>query len=375
MPRANTFLTCAYESCKRRTDDKRAFGHVNTLTDHQQLVYSAWLKSQHDRVVCNCHYTSLRRQLAKEQQTQSAARMALLLAAVPAPAVVDSAVLVSPIQPARSLSQPVALALPALPPPAPLARATSMPLLSANTRLCDARQRKRVAFTCVMSGLTWTAYNRLEANLNSHSLNKSTWYSLTQHVWETIEAVKNDCETAYAQQLVAAGQPITVMADGAWSHPGFTAGQHEWVLMNAADNKAIFSIPLHRSRLRKGQVAHQGNYDDGSSKGMEGYALDMALSKLQSTAIAPLITGWVGDQDSSVLKQLRQCLAAQRWEVHLDPGHAKKNLYKALQAMFGEKQAFDGLAARIPVFIMRLTKRAEKEHAGNITDMRVQFLA
>ena len=374
MPRANTFLTCAYESCKRRTDDKRAFGHVNTLTDHQQLVYSAWLKSQHDRVVCNCHYTSLRRQLAKEQQTQSAARMALLLAAVPAPAVVDSAVLVSPIQPARSLSLPVALALPALPPPAPLARATSMPLLSANTRLCDARQRKRVAFTCVMSGLTWTAYNRLEANLNSHSLNKSTWYSLTQHERETIEAVKNDCETAYAQQLVAAGQPITVMADGAWSHPGFTAGQHEWVLMNAADNKAIFSIPLHRSRLRKGQVVHQGNYDDGSSKGMEGYALDMALSKLQSTGIAPLITGWVGDQDSSVLKQLRQCLAAQRWEVHLDPGHAKKNLYKALQAMFGEKQAFDGLAARIPVFIMRLTKRAEQEHAGNITDMRVQFL-
>ena len=374
MPRANTFLTCAYESCKRRTDDKRAFGHVNTLTDHQQLVYSAWLKSQHDRVVCNCHYTSLRRQLAKEQQTQSAARMALLRAAVPAPAVVDSAVLVSPIQPARSLSLPVALALPALPPPAPLARATSMPLLRANTRLCDARQRKRVAFTCVMSGMTWTAYNRLEANLNSHSLNKSTWYTLTQHVWETIEAVKADCETAYAQQLVAAGQPIVVMADGAWSHPGFTAGQHEWVLMNAADNKAIFSIPLHRSRLRKGQVVHQGNYDDGSSKGMEGYALDIALSKLQSTGLAALITGWVGDQDSSVLKQLRQCLAAQRWEVHLDPGHAKKNLYKALQAMFGEKQAFDGLAARIPVFIMRLTKRAEQEHAGNITDMRVQFL-
>ena len=174
MPRANTFLTCAYESCKRRTDDKRAFGHVNTLTDHQQLVYSAWLKSQHDRVVCNCHYTSLRRQLAKEQQTQSAARMALLLAAVPAPAVVDSAVLVSPIQPARSLSLPVALALPALPPPAPLARATSMPLLSANTRLCDARQRKRVAFTCVMSGMTWTAYNRQKRLACEHGQRRAT---------------------------------------------------------------------------------------------------------------------------------------------------------------------------------------------------------
>jgi len=364
---------CAYSACRKTTDDKRVFGHVNILTDEHQLMYSTWLKSQHDGVVCNCHYTSLRRQLAKQQQARSVARMAQLLAA---PAVVDSTVLSSPIQVARSSSLPVPVShsVLRLPPPAPLARSTSMPLLRANHRGCDARQRKRVAFTCAMSGVTWTTFNRLEANLSSHSLNKSTWYSLTQHVWETIEAVKADCETAYAQQLVAAGQPIVVMADGAWSHPGFTAGQHEWVLMNAADNKAIFSIPLHRSRLRKGMVVHKGNYDDGSSKGMEGYALDIALNKLQTTGVAALITGWVGDQDSSVLKQLRQCLAAQRWEVHLDPGHAKKNLYKALQTMFGEKQAFDGLAARIPVFIMRLTKRAEKEHAGNVADMRIQFL-
>ena len=365
---------CAYVDCKRTTD-KRAFGHVNTLTAEHQLVYSTWLKSSHDGVVCNSHYIALRRQLTKQQQAQSVARMAQLLAA---PAIVDSIsspVLSSPIQVARSSSLPAPVSHSVLPPPAALARSTSMPLLRGNHRRCDARQRKRIAFTCVMSGVTWTSFNRLEANLNSHSLNKSTWYTLTQHVWETVEAVKADCETTYAQQLVAANQPIVVMADGAWSHPGFTAGQHEWVLMNAADNKAIFSIPLHRSRLRKGKVVHEGNYDDGSSKGMEGYALDIALSKLQSTALAPLITGWVGDQDSSVLKQLRQCLAAQRWEVHLDPGHAKKNLYKALQMMFGEKQAFDGLAARIPVFIMRLTKRAEKEHAGSVANMRVQFLA
>ena len=66
-----------------------------------------------------------------------------------------------------------------------------MPLLRANSRMCDARQRKRIAFTCAMSGVTWTTFNRLEASLNSHSLNKSTWYSLTQHVWQTIEAVNH----------------------------------------------------------------------------------------------------------------------------------------------------------------------------------------
>lgn len=119
---------------------------------------------------------------------------------------------------------------------------------------------------------------------------------------------------------------------------------------------------------------HQGNYDDGSSKGMEGYALDIAIKKLQASGLVALITGWVGDQDSSVLKQLRACPDAQRWEVHLDPGHAKKNLYKALDELFGEKKEFEGLASRISVFIMRLTKRAEKEHAQNVVDMRRQFL-
>ena len=173
MSKRGTILRCAYIDCRKTSDNKRSFGQPRALAGHQLSSYSTWLKPIHDGVVCDRHCIALRRQLAKQQQERSVARMAQLLAA---PAVVDAAVLVSPIQVARSSSLPVALALPALPPPAPLARATSMPLLRANTRLCDARQRKRVAFTCVMSGMTWTAYNRLEANLNSHSLNKSTWY-------------------------------------------------------------------------------------------------------------------------------------------------------------------------------------------------------
>lgn len=225
-----------------------------------------------------------------------------------------------------------------------------------------------------MSGVTWTVWNRLEANLNSQSLSKATWYRLTQDVWKAIEAVRDDCTAAYIQQLLAANQSIVVVADGAWSHRGYTAGQHDWVLFNAADNKAIFSIPLYRSRMRNGKVVHQGNYDDGSSKGMEGYALDIAIQRLQSSGLAVLITGWVGDQDSSVLKQLRECPAAHTWQVHLDPGHAKKNLVNALDSLFGEKKAFDGLARRIPAFILRCTKRAEKEHAGDVSKMREQFL-
>jgi hypothetical protein len=377
MTRQGSFLHCGYADCRKTTDDKQAFGHIHHLDDQHRASYSIWLKPQHDGVVCNRHYTMLRRQVARQQQAQSVARMEELLAA---PLIIESSSsaasasrVSSDIQMARSSSVPL------LPNPPPsdsprLRRSASTPLLYANHVGCDRHQRRRIAFACAMAGVTWTTWNRLEANANTHSMDKTTWYRLTKEVWQTIEAVKDDRDTAYAKQLLAANQPIVVVADGAWSHPGFTARQHDWVLLNAADNKAIFSIPLYRSRECLGKVVHQGNYDDGSSKGMEGYALDIAIKKLQASGLASLITGWVGDQDSSVLKQLRECPAAQRWEVHLDPGHAKKNLQKTLIDLFGSRQEFDGLAKRIATFIMRITKRAESEHAGDVAEMRNQFL-
>ena len=82
-----------------------------------------------------------------------------------------------------------------------------------------------------------------DASLNSSSLSKATWYSLTQEVWKAIETVKDDRDDAYTQQLLAANQPLVVAADGAWSHPSHTAGQHEWCLMNTADKKAICNDP------------------------------------------------------------------------------------------------------------------------------------
>ena len=86
MPFAST-LQCAYvdatgKQCKKTTD-KRAFGHVNRLSPSQLSSYSSWLKPQHDGVVCNCHYTLLRRLLTKQSlaQEESSARMDALLSA------------------------------------------------------------------------------------------------------------------------------------------------------------------------------------------------------------------------------------------------------------------------------------------------------
>ena len=355
MPRSIP-LRCAYVDCQRRSN-RSSFGQSHTLTADQLSSYSTWLKSPNDGVVCDYHYTLLRRQLVKQLEAaaaESTARMDELLSAAaamadspspPEPSDSTPSILPSPTVTVTIRSQslpppppPLSLSTASPPPTRPLRRSTSTPLLPTNQRGCDPCQRKRIAFTCAMSGVTWTVWNRLEANLNSESLSKATWYRLTAQVWKAIEAVRDECSSAYVQQLLAANQPIVVVADGAWSHRGFTAGQHDWVLLNAADSKAIFSIPLYRSRMRKGKVVHQGNYDDGSSRGMEGYALDIAIQRLQSSGLAVLITGWVGDQDSSVLKQLRECPAAHNWQVHLDPGHAKKNLVNALDSVFRREE-------------------------------------
>ena len=68
-----------------------------------------------------------------------------------------------------------------------------------------------------------------------------------------------------------------------------------------------------------------------------------------------------------MLKQLRECPAAQKWEVHLDPGHAKNNLVNALAAVFGERKEFEGLAMRIPTFIMRCTKAGRRRSTLGIS--------
>ena len=173
-------LTCAYIDCKRRSD-QRSFGQSHTLTADQLSSYSTWLKSPNDGEVCDYHYTLLRRQLVRQLKaaaTESTARMDELLSAAAAmadtsssaePSDSDSPVLPSPTVTVTIRSQsllpppPPPLSLSPVSHPRPLRRSTSTPLLPTSQRGCDPRQRKWIAFTCAMSGVTWsrwTVWNR-----------------------------------------------------------------------------------------------------------------------------------------------------------------------------------------------------------------------
>ena len=59
MTRDGSTRLCAYMDC-RKTTDKRTFGQNHKLSDQQRSSYSAWLKQQHDGVVCHSQYSALR---------------------------------------------------------------------------------------------------------------------------------------------------------------------------------------------------------------------------------------------------------------------------------------------------------------------------
>jgi hypothetical protein len=67
MPREFT-KRCAYVDCNKTTD-KRSFGRIRPLSPDQLSLFSSWLKTPNDGVVCDYHYTLLRRLLKRLQPT------------------------------------------------------------------------------------------------------------------------------------------------------------------------------------------------------------------------------------------------------------------------------------------------------------------
>ncbi len=70
MPRSSA-LRCAYVGCQNRTD-RSTFGRIRTLSPDQLSSFSSWLKSPNDGVVCDYHYTLLRRLLSVLKTHQQA---------------------------------------------------------------------------------------------------------------------------------------------------------------------------------------------------------------------------------------------------------------------------------------------------------------
>ena len=206
-------------------------------------------------------------------------------------------------------------------------------------------ERQRDVVASVMAGIDYERYRLQQVMQGVTPMAKSTWYDHQSTVYNSIIQIAESKEVDYLQMLRATGQRLVFCADAAWSHRGYEANQCCWLLLNAENKQIALAVILTKSRWEKGEEVHKGNYK-GSSRGMEGMAMDKGIARLKENGLLPLVQGWVCDKDSSVSEQLKANPDTAHIPVHYDPGHIKKNFQKSLMGIYGAGVRYKGLAER-----------------------------
>ena len=196
-----------------------------------------------------------------------------------------------------------------------------------------------------MAGIDYERYRLQQAMQGVTPMAKSTWYDHQSTVYNSIIQIAESKEVRYLQMLRATGQRLVFCADAAWSHRGYEANQCCWLLLNAENKQIALAVILTKSRWEKGEEVHKGNYK-GSSRGMEGEAMERGIARLKENGLLQLVQGWVCDKDSSVSEQLKANPDTAHIPIHYDPGHIKKNFQKSLMAIYGTGVRYKGLAER-----------------------------
>jgi hypothetical protein len=222
---------------------------------------------------------------------------------------------------------------------------SSPPILDLSPAPSTYAERQRDVFASVMAGIDYERYRLQEVMRGGTPVSKDTWYAHQTTVYNSIIQIAESKEVEYLQMLKATGQRLVFCADAAWSHRGYEANQCCWLLLNAENKQIALAVILTKSRWEKGQEVHKGNYK-GSSKGMEGEAMDRGVARLKKNGLLSLVAGWVCDKDSSVSEQLKANPDTAHIPIYYDPGHIKKNFQKSLMTIYGQGVRYKGLAAR-----------------------------
>ena len=222
---------------------------------------------------------------------------------------------------------------------------SSPPVLDVSPPPSTYSERQRDVVASVMAGIDYERYRLQEVMRGGTPMSKDTWYTHQATVYNSIIQIAESKEVEYLQMMKATGQRLVFCADAAWSHRGYEANQCCWLLLNAENKQIALAVILTKSRWEKGQEVHKGN-DKGSSRGMEGEAMERGVARLKKNGLLSLIAGWVCDKDSSVSEQLAANPDTAHIPIHYDPGHIKKNFQKSLMAIYGQGVRYKGLAER-----------------------------
>ena len=185
-------------------------------------------------------------------------------------------------------------------------------------------------------------------------------------------------------QLDATDATWVAQLNGAWSHRGWKARHHSFLVRAKNEDKVVSAVVLTKKHVamvrghggvQAEQVVHEGNYF-GTSKGMEGEAAIKAFEELKEANLLARLTHVAADGDSGVPKLIANTPGCEHVEVAGDPGHQQKNFMRSLKEVFGAAQAYKGFPYRIGKFYMRCLKRAEHKfegHSNEIVEQRHEY--
>jgi Mutator-like transposase/Ulp1 protease family, C-terminal catalytic domain len=161
--------------------------------------------------------------------------------------------------------------------------------------------------------------------------------------------------------------------NGAWSHRGWSARQHSFLIRGKDENMVVCAVVLTKKHValvnsgnegKEERIVHEGNYF-GTSKGMEGEAFIKAVEELKEDGLIPFLSHVVSDSDSSVPSIIANTKGMEHLKQARDPGHYQKNFMRSLQDIFGKTSNYKGFPYRIGKFYMRCLKRAESMFQGH----------
>jgi hypothetical protein len=231
----------------------------------------------------------------------------------------------------------------------------------------------------LLSGSTYTVYSTIKSP-NVHQMAESTFYRIQKALCDGLvkvcQDILRDSRESICAQLQATNSKWVAQLNGAWSHRGWTARHHTFLVRAKDQNKVVSAIVLTKKHVAFVQSpggiqiekeVHTGNYV-GTSKGMEGEAFVLALKELEESDLLGKLDTIVCDGDSGIPKILANTAGCENVKLAGDPGHMQRNFFRSLQDIFGVSKRYRGYPYRIGKFFMRCLKDAESKFEGHSED-------
>jgi hypothetical protein len=144
----------------------------------------------------------------------------------------------------------------------------------------------------LLAGYSYTTYQILRSV--EGVMAEATFYRIQKFVAQGIvdccQAVLKQQHQTFAAELEESDLEWAASMNGAWSHHGWSARQHSFIIRAKDQNKIVCAVVLTKKHVAivrgpdsttREATVHEGNYF-GTSKGMEGEAFIKAIAELRT---------------------------------------------------------------------------------------------